>query len=214
MSIITQLRLLLIVFLLFFNPIQAFSLQEEKALPNVSAVNDAHQPIDSESILLRYTEENNLIREPEGGASLHIYNDGYAEIYYPSYMQRAGKYGLYLDQSDMERVWALLNSKNILGFNKETILQRRYAKNQTQEELPRKLSTVTDASTTIIEIYPNRYKSTNFGDGSRNAVKKITWYGLKWDAKLYLDIPEIQDLIIIQQKLHEIMRRPDLKKID
>jgi hypothetical protein len=45
-------------------------------------------------------------------------------------------------------------------------------------------------------------------------VKKITWYGLKWDAILYLDIPEIQDLKIIQQKLNEIMHRPDLKKID
>jgi hypothetical protein len=214
MSIMTQIRLLLIVFLLFLYPIQVFSLQEERVLPNASAEIDEHEPLHSESILLRYTEEHNLMREPEGGASLHIYNDGYAVIYFPSYMQRAGKYGLYLDQSDMERVWALLSSKNILGFNKETIRQRRYAMNQTQEELPRKLSTVSDASTTIIEIYPNRYKSINFGDGSRNAVKKITWYGLKWDAILYLDIPEIQDLKIIQQKLNEIMHRPDLKKID
>lgn len=210
----TQLRMLLIVFLLFFYPIHVFSLQEEEALPNASVVTDEHQPLHSASILLHYTEENNLMREPEGGASLHIYDDGYAVIYYPSYMQRAGKYGLYLDQSDMERVWALLSSNTILGFDKETIRQRRYAKEQAQEELPRQLSTVSDASTTIIEIYPNRYKATHFGDGNRDAVKKITWYGLKWDAKLYLDIPEIRDLVLVQQELHEIMHRPDLKKID
>ncbi len=204
----------MIVFLFFLYPVQGFTLQEMKVLSNFSFEINYHQHHNSESVLLRYTEESNLMRETEGSASLHIYNDGYAAVYYPSYMRRAGKYGLYLDQSDMKRVWTLLSSKNILEFNKETVRQRLYAVDQAQNELPRKLSTVTDAATTILEIYPNRYKSATYGDGSRDAVKKITWYGLKWDAKKYPDIPEIQDLILIQQKLQEIMQWSDLQKID
>lgn len=212
MSVITQLSLLLIIFLLFFYPGQVFSFQEmEKLSASSAALDNRHH---SETVLLHYTEKNNSIREAEGGASLHIYNDGYAVVYYPPYMRRAGKYGIYLDQGDMERLWALLSSKHILEFDKEMIRQRLYAEDQTQDELSRKLSNVANASITLIEIYPNRYKSVGFGDGSSVAMKKISWYGLKWDASKHQDIPEIQDLVVIQQELLAIMQRPDLQKIE
>ncbi len=212
MSVITQLSLLLIIFLLLFYPGQVFSFQGmEKLSASSAAFDNRHH---SDTVLLRYTEKNNSIREAEGGASLHIYNDGYAVVYYPPYMRRAGKYGIYLDQGDMERLWALLSSKHILEFDKETIRQRLYAEDQTQDELSRKLSNVANASITLIEIYPNRYKSVGFGDGSGVAMKEISWYGLKWDASKHQDIPEIQDLVVIQQELLAIMQRPDLQKIE
>jgi hypothetical protein len=211
MSVITQLSFSLIVFLLY--PGQVFSFQEMEKFSASSAALD-NQLHHSETILLRYTEKNNSIREAEGGASLHIYNDGYAVVYYPPYMRRAGKYGIYLDQSDLERLWTLLSSKHILEFDKETVRQRLYAEDQTQDELSRKLSNVANASTTLIEIYPNRYQSADFGDGSREAIKKISWYGLKWDASKYQDIDEIQDLVVIQQELLAVMQRPDLQKIE
>jgi hypothetical protein len=213
MSVIIQLNLTLIIFLLLFYPGQVFSFQEMEKFSASSTALDNHLH-HSETVLLHYTEKNNSIREAEGSASLHIYNDGYAFVYYPPYMRRAGKYGIYLDQSDMERLWALLSSKHILEFNKETVRQRLYAEDQTQDELSRKLSNVANASITLIEIYPNRYKSADFGDGSREAMKKISWHGLKWDASKYQDIPEIQDLVVIQQKLLAIMQRPDLQKIE
>jgi hypothetical protein len=211
MSVITQLSFSLIVFMLY--PGQVFSFQEMEKFSVSSAALD-NQLHHSETILLRYTEKNNSIREAEGGASLHIYEDGYAVVYYPPYMRRAGKYGIYLDQSDLERLWSLLSSKYILEFNKDTVRQRLYAEDQTQDELSRKLSTVANASTTLIEIYPNRYQSAGFGDGSREAIKKISWYGLKWDASKYQGIDEIQDLVVIQQELLAIMQRPDLQKIE
>lgn len=213
MVVTTQLSSLLIMFLLFFYPGQVFSFQEMEKFSTSSAAPDNHQH-HSGTVLLRYTEKNNSIREAEGGASLHIYNDGYAVVYYPPYMRRAGKYGIYLDQSDMERLWTLLSSTHILEFNKETVRQHLYAEDQTQDGLSRKLSNVANASTTLIEIYPNRYQSAGFGDGSRDAMKKISWYGLKWDASKYQDIDEIQDLVVIQQELLAIMQRPDLQKIE
>lgn len=214
MSVILQLSLPLVTFLLFFYPVQVFSFEKMEEFSASSVVSNNNHQHHSKTILLRYTEKNNSIREAEGGAALHIYNDGYAVVYYPPYMQRAGKYGIYLDQSSMERLWALLSSKHILEFNKKTVRQRLYAEDQTQNELTHKLSNVANASTTLIEIYPNRYKPVGFGDGSREAMKKISWHGLKWDASKYQDIDEIQDLIVIQQELLAIMQRPDLQKID
>jgi len=211
MSVITQLSFSLIVFMLYPGQVFSFQEMEEFSVSSAALDNQLHH---SETILLRYTEKNNSIREAEGGASLHIYEDGYAVIYYPPYMRRAGKYGIYLDQSDLERLWSLLSSKYILEFNKDTVRQRLYAEDQTQDELSRKLSTVANASTTLIEIYPNRYQSAGFGDGSREAIKKISWYGLKWDASKYQGIDEIQDLVVIQQELLAIMQRPDLQKIE
>jgi hypothetical protein len=211
MSVITQLSFSLIVFLLCPGQVFSFQEMEKFSASSVALDNQLHH---SETILLRYTEKNNSIREAEGGASLHIYEDGYAVVYYPPYMRRAGKYGIYLDQSDLERLWTLLSSKHLLEFNKETVRQRLYAEDQTQDELSRKLSNVANASTTLIEIYPNRYQSAGFGDGSREAIKKISWYGLKWDASKYQDIDEIQDLVVIQQELLTIMQRPDLQKIE
>jgi hypothetical protein len=211
MSVITQLSFSLIVFLLYPGQVFSFQEMEKFSASSVALDNQLHH---SETILLRYTEKNNSIREAEGGASLHIYEDGYAVVYYPPYMRRAGKYGIYLDQSDLERLWTLLSSKHLLEFNKETVRQRLYAEDQTQDELSRKLSNVANASTTLIEIYPNRYQSAGFGDGSREAIKKISWYGLKWDASKYQDIDEIQDLVVIQQELLTIMQRPDLQKIE
>jgi len=211
MSVITQLSFSLIVFMLYPGQVFSFQEMEEFSVSSAALDNQLHH---SETILLRYTEKNNSIREAEGGASLHIYEDGYAVVYYPPYMRRAGKYGIYLDQSDLERLWSLLSSKYILEFNKDTVRQRLYAEDQTQDELSRKLSTVANASTTLIEIYPNRYQSAGFGDGSREAIKKISWYGLKWDASKYQGIDEIQDLVVIQQELLAIMQRPDLQKIE
>jgi hypothetical protein len=211
MSVITQLSFSLIVFMLYPGQVFSFQEMEEFSVSSAALDNQLHH---SETILLRYTEKNNSIREAEGGASLHIYEDGYAVVYYPPYMRRAGKYGIYLDQSDLERLWTLLSSKYILEFNKDTVRQRLYAEDQTQDELSRKLSNVANASTTLIEIYPNRYQSVGFGDGSREAIKKISWYGLKWDASKYQGIDEIQDLVVIQQELLAIMQRPDLQKIE
>lgn len=213
MSAKSRLSLQLLALLLLFYPVYAFSFQEMEKLPASSAARNNHQH-HSETVLLRYTEHHNSLREVEGGASLHIYTDGYVVVYYPPYMRRAGKYGIHLTHSDMERIWALLSRKHILEFNKETVRQRLYAEDQSQDEFSDTLSSVANASTTLIEFYPNRYKSTSFGDGSREAMKKISWHGLKWDASKYQDIAEIQDLAVIQQELLAIMQRPDLQKIE
>ncbi len=213
MSARLQLSLHLLAILLFLHPFHAFSFQDMEELPAFSAASNNHQH-HSETVLLRYTEKQNSLREVEGGASLHIYIDGYVVVYYPPYMRRAGTYGTHLPPSDMERLWALLSQKHILELSRETLRQRLDVKDPSQDELSRTPSTVANASTTLIEFYPNRYKSTDFGDGSRKAMKEISWHGLKWDASKYPDIDEIQDLAVIQQELSAIMHRPDLQKIE
>ena len=213
MPVKLQLSLQLLTLLLLLHPFHASSLQNMEKLPASSAASNNHQH-HSETVLLRYTEKQNSLREVEGGASLHIYTDGYTVVYYPPYMRRAGKYDTYLTQSDLERLWSLLSQKHILAFSRKTLRQRLDAEDQSQDELSRTPSTVANASITLIEFYPNRYKPTVFGDGSWKAMKKISWHGLKWDASKYPNIDEIQDLAVIQQELSAIMHGPDLQKIE
>jgi hypothetical protein len=199
-----------VTFLLVFYSGWSFSFQEEEVSAVLPTVSDSKQH-NPETVILRYTEKLNLLRDSEGSASLQIYNDGYVAVYYPAYMQRAGNYGLYLDQKTMERLWAMLTSKDILEFSKKSVRQRMITEKQAQEK---QLSNVADAATTLIEIYPNRYQNQGYGDGTPGAVKKISWHGLKWDARDYPDIQIIQYLLMVLQELHTVMERADLTMID
>ncbi|SFP84838.1 hypothetical protein SAMN05216419_102426 [Nitrosomonas cryotolerans] len=166
---------------------------------------------DLEDVVVRYTEIPNIAGE---GASLHIYNDGYAVVSYPAYMQRAGNYGIYLNQETLDHLWVLVTGKDILEFNEQAVFQRKSALNQARKELLSKLSNITDTFGMRLEIYPNRYKFVGFRNGDSGELKEIFWSGLKWDAYQFPEIKEIQILANIQQALMAVMARSDLKKID
>ncbi len=191
----------------------SYSFQGKELLISLSAaINDhSHNP---GTVVLRYTETQNLMGEAEGGTSLHIYSDGYAHVYYPAYMKRAGNYGLYLEPDTMDHLWSLLTSAEILEFDGNVVRQRVLVARQKQKESLLTFTNVSDASSLIIEIYPNRYKSVEYMEGDINAFKKIYWSGLRWDAQQFPEIKKIQSLANIQQVLLAIMARSDLKKIE
>ncbi|MCZ6623325.1 MAG: hypothetical protein O7B35_03670, partial [Deltaproteobacteria bacterium] len=83
-----------------------------------------------------------------------------------------------------------------------------------QGDLQSTLFAVADASTTVIEVRLDRYQPAGeAGQEILNVDKKITWYGLRSDARRYPNIEAIQNLAAAQKELQAVMQRQDLEKI-
>jgi hypothetical protein len=163
-----------------------------------------------------FTEVLGEIRDTDPGLPVRIHGDGYVVVHYPRYTKRAGDYALQLSRQEMDDlIRSLIEDKQILEFD-ETAARR--SKREAAIALPRepqpKLSAVLDDSLTIIELRLDRYKAAN-GNGQEllNVDKKISWPGLRSDARQYPDIEAIQKLAATQQALLALTQRQDLKKI-
>ncbi len=181
------------------------------AMPLINITDDTRH---SEDIVLGYTQKLNHLGESEGGVSLLLYTDRYVVVYYPAYMQRAGTYGMYLDEAVMTQLWLLLTHDDTLSFNENAVRRHMQALNRTKAEQLASLSRSGDNATMVIEIYPNRYQSAGFGDGQADEMKQIAWHGLKWDVDKYPDVQEIQNLYQIHQMLHDIVKHKNLKHVE
>lgn len=196
-----------ICFTLILTPNKGFSFPVTGVLGQSLAKieNDQHNV---KTVVLRYTETLDLSGESEGGVYLELFNDGYISVYYPIYMRQSGNYGLYLDPVDLDRLWTMIVSKFILEFDEEAVRKQLDIQDQAQDNTLLTLSRVADAATTHIEIHPNNYRIANF----LNETKRISWYGLKWDARKYPESKEIQALALIQKELQTILERTDFIK--
>ena len=179
-----------------------------------SAVADQDNQHSSDDLLVSYKELLNFSGEADGGASIRIYRNGYAHIFYPEYMKRAGSYEFYLNDEALKKIWDLLISTNLLLFDEAQIRNEILFERTLGEESSSTLTSVSDTSEIHLEIYPNRYQSIGFENGDRNAVKKIAWVGLNWDVKHYPQIDMLQSLSQIQTLLLSVMTQSDLKRLD
>lgn len=176
----------------------------------ISTASDSHQ---QDSVIVSYRETLGGTREALESASLTIFSDGYLLIYRPPYMKQAGTYEAYLEPNTLDQLWHILTDKKILEFD-STLVRKKIQEVKQRQALSSPIESISDAPTTFIEIYPNRYKSSEmFEQGDLNAKKTISWRGLKWTAKKFYDIEEIQYLISVQQQLETIMKQSDLKKV-
>lgn len=170
---------------------------------------------DPGTVVVSFTEILGEIGEVDRGPSLQIYGDGYALVHYPSYMRRAGDYALQLSQQEVDRLLRSLIGNKVLEFDEEeTRRSKRQAAAEAQGDLQSTLFAVTDASTTVIEVRLDRYQPAGeAGQEILNVDKKITWYGLRSDARRYPNIEAIQNLAAAQKELWAVMQRQDLEKI-
>lgn len=201
--------------LLILYTIQAMSSQEmstsSESLP-LPVASDTHQ---QDTVIVYYRETFGGTREALESASLTIFSDGYIQVYRPSYMKLAGSYAAYLEPNILDNLWHLLVDRKILEFDSILVRNRIQEIKQQQKALLSPAESISDAPATLIEIYPNRYKSSGiFQPGDPNTKKNISWRGLKWTAEHFPSIEEIQHLLSIQQQLQVIMKRTDLKKLN
>jgi len=203
--------MLLIVLAFFTCSASSFQGTERSVMPLINITDDTRR---SEDIVLGYTQKLNHLGESDGGVSLLLYNDRYVIVYYPTYMRRAGIYGMVLDEAVMTQLWSLLTHDDMLSFNEDVVQRHIQALNRAKAESFSSLSRSGDNATTVIEIYPNRYQSAGFGDGQADEMKQISWHGLKWDVGKYPDVQEIQNLYQIYQMLHDIVQHKNLERIE
>ncbi len=203
--------MLLIVFASFSCSALSSQSTERLAMPLINITDDTRR---LEDIVLGYTQKLDHLGESDGGVSLLLYSDRYVIVYYPSYMRRAGTYGMVLDESVMMQLWSLLTNDETLSFNEGAVRRHIQALSRAKAEQFASLSRSGDNATTVIEIYPNRYLSAGFGDGQADEIKQISWHGLKWDAGEYPEVQEIQNLYQIHQMLHGIVKHKNLERIE
>lgn len=166
------------------------------------------------AMIVYYTETLGGTREAMESASLTLFSDGYALIFRPAYMKHAGTYETNLEASTLDHLWQMLVDNKILGFDSIRIHNKIQEAKQQQATLFSTIDNISDAPTTLVEIYPNRYQPSGMlAQGDLNAKITISWRGLKWTAEQFPTIEEIQYLHAVQQQLAALMQRSDLKKI-
>lgn len=206
-----QTFLTMILLLLFIKQgvaAQGMNISSESNL--ITTASDSHQP---DSIIVSYRETLGGTREALESASLTIFSDGYLLIYRPPYMKQSGTYEAYLEPNALNQLWHILTDRKILEFD-STLVRNKIQEVKERQAPFSPIESISDAPTTFIEIYPNRYKSSEmFEQGDLKAKKTISWRGLKWTAKKFHDIEEIQYLMSVQQQLETIMKQSDLKKV-
>ena len=173
-------------------------------------------PRDRGTVVVSFMEVLGEIKDQDPGPSVRVHGDGYVVVHYPRYMKRAGDYALQLSPQEMDNLMrSLVADRKIIEFD-ETATRR--SKRDTalalQEGSRSKLFAVLDDSTTVIELRMDRYKPAS-GSGQEifNVDKKISWYGLRSDARQYPNIEAIQNLAAVRQELVSIMERRDLKGV-
>jgi hypothetical protein len=173
-------------------------------------------PRDRDTVVVSLMEVLGEIKDQDPGPSVRVHGDGYVIVHYPRYMKRAGDYGLQLSPQEMEGlVRSLIDHKKILEFDETAARQsKRDAATALREGSQSNLFSVLDDSTTVIELRMDRYRPAS-GNGQEilNVDRKISWYGLRSDARQYPNIEAIQNLAAVRQELVSIMERRDLKRI-
>lgn len=170
--------------------------------------------LESETIIAYFEEKQSNTRNLQDNVTVTIFANGYIKVYRPSYYKRSGTFSGYLDQVTLNQLWEKLTSPSLLYFN-ETKVQQQLKTARNQQKMTASTSqSVSDAPTTILKIYPNRYMpSADFDQGNWDAMKPITWHALYWTAENFPELEVLQNLIEIREQFEKILDRSDFEPV-
>ena len=169
---------------------------------------------DASTVVVSYTHILGGIGDADKGPSLKIYGDGHMVVHYPPYMKKAGEYTLQLTQGEMNRLLRSLIDKKVLEFDAQAVRRSKLETDAATKNAQATLYSESDASTTAIEIRLTHYTpASSFAQEILNVNKKISWTGLRSDAKRYPNVEAIRDLQSAEQELQALMKHQNLKKI-
>ena len=170
--------------------------------------------VDPRTVVVSYTHILGGIGDTDRGPSLKIYGDGHMVVHYPSYMKKAGEYTLELTRGEMNRLLRSLTAKKVMEFDPQAIRRSKLEADAATKNAQGTLYSESDAPTTAIEIRLTRYTPAgSFAQEILNVNKKISWTGLRSDAKRYPNVEAIRDLRSAEQELQALMKHQNLKKI-
>ncbi len=169
----------------------------------------------SQALIIKFEERFGEIGDTGPGPSVEVYGDGRVSVYYPHYMKRAGTYQLQLAPEEIERLLQLLSAQNIPAFDSAAVRQTRDLAVAAEEVGSGILFSVSDPSTTILELHLDQYASASPPGQVPIAVQqRIVWQGLRADARRLPDVKAIQNLFTAHQELRSLMEHPALEQLD
>jgi hypothetical protein len=161
---------------------------------------------DASTVLVHLRERLVALEDEDPGPSLSVYGDGRVAVHYPRYMKRAGEYTLQLGPQDLGALMRSLASRGLLEFDAVAVARRKAEAARSRAQL----FEVFDATTTEIELRVERYQPVPGAPELRNVHKRLSWNGLRADAKRYPEVAELADLAAARQELGALMESPDL----
>ena len=167
-----------------------------------------------EDLLVSYTEKNSQIRASDSAITIKIYQSGQVLVAMPEIMRMSGYYQTRLMPEEIDTLWALLIDERILRFDAHLIRQLLKKERRLSGISGKVITSVSDKAEIHLEYYPNRYSPPGLAGSDGNAVKHITWSGLRWDAEQFPHIESIRLLSEIQQFIRSILNRDNLQSVD
>ena len=167
-------------------------------------------------VALRRT--SGVVGDPDPIPLLRIYGDGSVRVHFPSYLKRAGDDKLQLSRPEMESLLASLIENGLMGFDPQAATRQKQeiAQHPTTEAQQTRaqgsVSKLVDGDTTVIEIHLESYTAPD-GRTTTDLSKKISWYGLQWDAKEYPGVQTLQKLAAAERELLAFCQREDLVRV-
>ncbi|SES82175.1 hypothetical protein SAMN05216326_104120 [Nitrosomonas marina] len=171
------------------------------------------ETLDSEDLLISYTERSKLALSSDHHMSINVFRDGHVLIALPEAMKGGGYYRTILDQEKMDSLWKLMTEESILTFDARHLRKMLTSERRSLKESRAVVTSVSDKAEILIEYYPNRYKHAVLTGESDDVMRRIAWTDLRWDAEQYAHIEIIQMLSEIQHALLSILDRGDLQSV-
>jgi hypothetical protein len=171
-------------------------------------------------VVVTYREVLSEIADADRGPLLQIYGDGRMVAHYPHYMKRAGDYEQRLTGAELDQLLQSLAGKGVLDFDATAARaatrasmaaarQRALAANA-----PVTVFEAVDASTTVIEVAVDRYRSATPGAREvQNLSKRVQWTGLSADAQHHPDVAALRDLAAAENELRALRERPGFRRV-
>jgi hypothetical protein len=170
---------------------------------------------DPAKLVLSFDEVLGAIEDPDPGASLRVYGDGRVVVHYPDYMTRAGDYSFQLGRDEMEGLLRSLIDKEVVEFDEAATRRGVREAAAARRTDAGEFFAAFDAAATEIRLRLDRYTPPAGRGPERLGVeKRISWRGLRAQARHYPDVAAIQKLAAARRELVALMEREDLVKIE
>ena len=155
-----------------------------------------------------------MLAEQDAEPLLRIYGDGRVHVHIPAYMKKAGDYEIKLSSNELNAVVLSLSRDGVIDFDSNSTRENLRSLNQQRRLATGTLWEVSDVTETVIQVNLDRYQRDPASTPITGLKKRFAWKSLQMDAKRYPESTAIQGAAASARRLHEIIQRPDLKRLD
>ena len=175
---------------------------------------------DADAVILQYSLEIGMLKNTDPTPILTVYGDGRVNVHFPAYMKKAGDYRLQLTERELSSLLTSMIEKGVMEFDEKAVkTMKKNAARQRREAAKSRGETsedvyYSDGETTVIEMYLDGYRPAGKSGPMREKVrKKVSWHGLRWDAKQNPGIASLKGIADVEHELRGLVEHKDLQKI-